>query len=248
MIVPQAEIDEINGKARRRIMRLPAKHGKFGELKRCPMRPGGVYRLRPPIPYDRCRTIAERQPTRARTILRLYDLCERHPVRYVAVTVFAVVRQEDEWLIRFIRGEDRSLLDRPVYLAKYGDYTMTASKQAVPGDPELLLPLAEDLAKARAKALESRVSPQRQLVSKISADVDTLRGSLEEMGKRNRLRRVEHDLKALARELSSADAIDCSTTIAGDGPHTDVARHERLLGTDSGDADADVVLATLEAA
>jgi hypothetical protein len=273
VIVSQGEIDQIRGKMRKRILELPvrrervreaARHPKTGRalgspsnarggwaIKQCPMQVGGIYHLKPSVPHDRYRREADEQPTRARAVLRLIDLYET-PTRTVAVTVTEhPERQGDVWLVRFEKGERRELFDSPVFLAKYGDFTMTASKQAIPGDPELSTPFAEDLARARAKALERRVSPQRQLVSKISADVDTLRTSLEAMGKRNRLRRVEHDLSVLAHELSSADAIDCSTTIAGDGPHTDVARHERPLASNSEeprDADADVVLATSEAA
>jgi hypothetical protein len=212
-------------------------------IKACPMRKGGKYTLTPRVPVDAYRGEAESQPTRARSVLCMIDKCEA-PVRTVTITVtHPPERHGNVWLIRFAKGDRASDLDRPIFLSKYGDYTMSASKQAVPGDPEVQFPFAEDLAKARAKTRERRASPQRQLVNKMQADVDTLRTSLATMKARNRLRRIEHDLKTLALELPATGVLDSPSTLAGDRPHGDVASHERppkgYDARDSRDADAE---------
>lgn len=243
MIVPQSALDAIlNGRIRQRIIQIPVRHGKFGERKRCPVHRGRSYKLRAHPPYAQYKARAERQPTRARAVLTLIDVCQQ-PTRTATITVLAVQRQDTTWVVRFNLGDQSTAFDRPVFLAKYGDYTMTPSKQAIPGDPEVMMPLAEDLARARAKARERRVSPQRELVNKMQADADTLRASLATMKARNRLRRIEHDLKTLALELPSAGVLDSPSTIAGDRPHMDVASHERppvsRNARDSRDADAD---------
>lgn len=243
MLVSQAEIDQINGRMRRRFLHLPLTRGRLGELKRCPVRRGGVYRLRPPVPHDDYAERASLQPTRARAVLTLIDLCET-PIRTATITITNVEREGETWLVHFAKGDRAGDLDRPIFLSKDGGYTMNSSRQAVPGDPEVLMPFAEDLAKARAKARERRVSPQRALVNKMQADADTLRASLATMKARNRLRRIEHDLRTLTLELPATGVLDSPSTIAGDRPHMDVASHERPPisrdARDSRDADADV--------
>ena len=263
MQVDQATIDQIRGKMRRRVLHLPveherikgtARHPRTGRtlpacdvvggkaIKRCPLREGSVTTLAPGVTHAQYRAQAQGQPTRVRGVLWFLDRCET--LRTVTITVTKVERQGDVWLVHFAKGDRADELDRDVFLAKYGDYTMSASKQAVPGDPPVMMPFAEDLAKARAKARERRVSPQRALVNKMQADADTLRASLATMKARNRMRRIEHDLRTLALELPSAGVLDSPSTIAGDRPHMDVASHERPPvshdARDSRDADADV--------
>ena len=111
VVVSQADIDQIRGKMHRRVIELPVKRGTMGELKRCPAREGGIYHLKPRIPYDRYQSEADCQPTRARAILRLIDLCET-PTRTVAITVTGAERQGDVWLVRFEKGERPELFDR----------------------------------------------------------------------------------------------------------------------------------------
>lgn len=227
MIVSQADLDLIlNGKIRRRVIQLPVRHGKFGERKRCPVRKGGAYRLRALPPYARHKTRAERQPTRARAVLHLFDLCQQ-PARTAAITVLDVERQDDTWVVRFNLGDQSTAFDRPVFLAKYGDYTMTPSKQSVPGDPEVMMPLAEDLARARAKARESRLSPERQVVVRAKGLVSPLEKSLSEMKARNRLRLILKQLDILTDELSVPEgatvpasdraAAECPAAVEGEG-------------------------------
>jgi hypothetical protein len=222
LIVSQAEIDRIQ-RMKQRTLRLPVRQGKIprkgsakahktdakggASLQRCPMRKGGLYHLEPPIPYARYLEIGERQPTRARAILRLYDLCDRHLRKPITVTVVSDPKRDGhEWVVRFELGDHRAAFDRPVYLAKTGDYTMTASHQAVPGDPEVLMPLAADLAKARAAAIEQRVSPQQQALDRIRADTDTLLAVMTAMKDRNRLKLIRREIDKLAAKLSTEES------------------------------------------
>lgn len=211
MNVPQAQLDLIlNPKMRQRTLTLPVRRGKAGELKRCPMRQGGVYNLRASVPYDRHLSKAREQPTRSRSVLKLIDLCEI-PKRTVLVTVLRVERLGDEWHVKFVRGDTSANIDRPVFLAKYADYTLVASKQSVPRDPEVMMPLAEDLARARAKARERRFSPQEEGVARMRREVDGLLGSMTAMKQRNRLKRIARELELIGSQLS----VETSDTVHG---------------------------------
>jgi hypothetical protein len=222
LIVSQAVIDQIRGRMRRRVLELPVKRGSKGELK-VPVRAGGVYTLKPPIPADRYKIEAEQQPTRARAILHMIDLCET-PVRTVTVTVtHPPERQKDKWLVRFEKGDWRAQSDRPIFLAKYGDYTMTASKQAIPGDPELMSPFAKDLAKARARALECRVSPQREAVQRAWSNMEILQESMTSMKIRVLLKRAQRNLEAADRLLST-ESVHCDSSTAADGSQGEEGR------------------------
>jgi hypothetical protein len=67
MILAQVELDAIlNRKVRKRVLELPVRHGRLGELKRCPMRRGGVYHLKPPLPFDRFLERAPESPAPTR--------------------------------------------------------------------------------------------------------------------------------------------------------------------------------------
>ena len=198
---------------------MPVRYGKFGELKRCPARPGSAYTLKARVPYEQIRERSTAQPSRARAVLWLIDQCQE-PTKTQIITVDLVERDGEEWIVHFKKGDHSGTLDSPVFLSKSGDYTMIASRQAVPGDPEVMMPFAKDLEKARRKALEGRIGPQRQLVGKISTEVGALKSSLASMKARNRLRRIEHDLKAVANELST-EVLSSAPVLAGDDPHED---------------------------
>ena len=224
MIVSQADLDLIlNGRIRQRVIQLPVRHGKFGERKRCPVRKGGAYRLRALPPWARHKARAERQPTRARAVLHLIDLCQQ-PARTAAITVLDVERQDDTWVVRFNLGDQSTSFDRPVFLAKYGDYTMTPSKQAVPGDPEVMMPLAEDLARARAKARESRLSPQVQAVRQGVREADTLQRSLTNMKARAAIKRAQRNYEDAARQLLSEEGVHSPVSTLADGPQGEESR------------------------
>lgn len=211
MFVSQAEIDQINGRMRRRLLHLPLKRGRLGELKRCPVRKGGVYRLRPPIPHAAYVERASSSPTRARAVLTLIALCET-PVRTATITITSVERHGDGWLIHFAKGDRASDLDCPTFLSKDGGYTMISSRQAVPGDPEVLYPLAEDLAKARAKMRESRVSPDREVIATVKSGLSPLQQSLLAMKARNRVRLILKQMDLLDKELSVGESATLPAT------------------------------------
>jgi hypothetical protein len=222
VIIPQDQFDLIaSSKIRRRYLELPVRgvsmrkprHPKTGRVlrmagaasgvavARCPMRKGGTYRLRGPVPYTGYRDEADDQPTRARAVLALYDLCHL-PAKTETVTVTSVERQGETWLIRFRKGE-LDLLDRPVFLARQGDYTTIASRQAVPGDPEVMMQFAEDLQEARKKARERRLTPQQEGLAKVRAEVETCRGVMTTMKAKTRLRLILKELEKLEAEVAA---------------------------------------------
>ncbi|HEY7831781.1 MAG TPA: hypothetical protein VIC06_14560 [Solirubrobacteraceae bacterium] len=207
MIVTQQEIDLIlHPKIRRRVLTLPVRNGKrWGERKKCPVRKGCSYTLRSSPPYAQHKINAERQPTRARAVLDLVERCQQ-PTRAATITVLDVERQDGSWVIRFDLGDQSTVFDNPVYLARYGDFTMIEGKQAVQGDPELAPTLAEDLAKARAKAREARVNPDRQVLMNAKGTIGPLQKSLIDMKARNRLALILKEMDKLADELSVEQA------------------------------------------
>jgi hypothetical protein len=224
VIIPQAEINRINSRMRQRVLRLPVRRGKkWGELKRCPMREGGVYGLQARVPYDTYITEAQQKPSRAQAVLWLIDRCDtrRHKVM---VTVTAVEKQGDVWIVRFEKGDWRSQSDRPVYLARNNDFTMIASQQTVAGDPELLTPFAEDLRRAREKAVERRTSPQIAETRKAIDHAGTLQQSMMSMKTRNLAKRAERTLRALEVALLSESVVDSETVAATDGSQREVDR------------------------
>jgi hypothetical protein len=176
-------------------------YGKHNERKKCPVRPGGVYHLKGRVPYEQYQTEAQNQPTRARAVLRLIDQCEA-PAKTVTITVLTTEAQDEQWLIRFIKGDHATTFDHPVYLAKYGDFTTEASKQAIPGDPEVMTPSAEDLTKARAKARERQTTPQLEGLARLRDEADTLRASMTKMKARNRIALAIKEIDKTVTELS----------------------------------------------
>lgn len=234
MIVPQSVIDEIrSSRIRRRTLTVPTRQGKHGERKRCPMKPGGVYNLKPRIPYDRHRAQAEQQPTRARAVLHLITACEAKG-RTVMITVRHVELVENTWQVSFEKGDLGADLDAPVFLARHGDYTTSVS-QKVPGEPEVLMPLEKDLARARARALERQVAPQLAQTRQVLAGVETLRQAMAAMKLRNAraaecVRQAERKLQEATRILLSEGLVSsvgerCPSGSAGeaDGPPRGVA-------------------------
>lgn len=241
--VTQAEIDQIRGKMRRRVLHLPveherikgtARHPRTGRtlsacdvvggkaIKRCPLRERSVTTLAPGVTHAQYRAQAQAQPTRARGVLWFLDRCET--LRTVTITVTKVERQRDVWLVRFEKGERQELFDRDVFLCRQNDFTMDASRQTVRGDAPYLAPLAEDMRRARAKASERRVSPQQQLVSKMQGDAETLAQSLAAMKDRQRLKRVEflqREMSKLAVQFSVDERGIVSTSAQAESAHAE---------------------------
>jgi hypothetical protein len=117
VIVSQATINQIRGKVRRRVLELPVKHGRFGELKKCPARKGGIYTLEPRVPYEQYATGAESQPTRARAVIALIDLCEASTKTVTITVTNPPERHDDRWLVRFVLGARQELFEQPRFPA-----------------------------------------------------------------------------------------------------------------------------------
>lgn len=249
MIVAQAELDQIlDRKIRKRLLELPVRYASKtsesdkGALKRCPMRKGGVYRLFPPLPFERFLERAPGQPTpthhqeprldpaheghpwvlhyggspSARSVLWLIGRVERWEPKPVTITVREVERQGDVWLVSFLKGEEAEIFDDSLpYLAPDGGFTSIASRQAVPGDPPYCPPFAEDLERARENARKKRLSPAEELVSKMREDAKTCREVMAGVKARNRARLILKEIGKLADEL----ALDGGATLgASDRP------------------------------
>jgi hypothetical protein len=212
VIVAQAELDAIlDRKVRKRLLELPVRYapklgdGDKGALRRCPMRVGGVYHLSAPVPYERYAARAGAQPNRARAVLWLIGICERHRSKPVTITVRSVERQGETWLVSFLRGDEAEAFnDSPLYLAGDGGFTMVASRQAVRGDPEYLAPFAEDLERARESAREKRIAPHREGLAAVHAAHKRLaeRKHTMQVRARRRLALIERETEKLVGELA----------------------------------------------
>lgn len=168
MIVSQAEIDEIrSARIRRRTLLLDVRFGEFGERKRCPMRVGHVYRLTPRVRPAEHRTLAEVQPTRARAVIAFIGLCESKG-RDVTITVRDIQTDGRSWIVSFEKGS-HDVRDQDIFLCRDNDFTMSASRQTVRGDPPYTPPFAEDLRRAREKAAEGRAEPNRSSMAAMRA-------------------------------------------------------------------------------
>jgi hypothetical protein len=211
MQVDPSLIDRINGRIRTRVLGLPVMHGRrFGELKKCPMREGGVYELQAAVPYSRHRAVAEEQPTVARGVLLLIECC-MIPTKTVTITVTEpVTRKDDRWIVHFEKGDWRAQSDKDVFLARQNDFTTIASRQTVRGDPPLMTSFAKDLERARKKAEEKREQPNRSDMALIRAAQRRMAVRKHDMRitARKRLALIERETEKLAVELSvDGDAI-----------------------------------------
>lgn len=236
MVISQQELDLIlNPKIRRRTLAIPIKRGPMGELKR-PPKQGGVHKLKVAVPYARYREECQSQPTRARAVLTLIARCDR-PSKDVTITILTKPVREikdgvDVWSFTFEKGDHAALQDRPVYLAKTGDFTFTASRQAVPGDPEMLTPFTKDLERARQKALERRVSPERAMLKREAANAGELLRAMRSMKARELVRRAQRNYEAAERLLSEEDvSSDTSAAVAGSQGEADRPHRGTLLAT-----------------
>jgi hypothetical protein len=215
VIVDQAILDQIDSRVRRRQLELPVQRGRLGELKRCPLRTGKET-LTPRIPYDRYLDQASKHPHCARAVLALIDACLQ-PVKTQQITITSVERAGDTWLVRFVKGDHPELFDRDIYLARNNDFTLDASRQTVKGDPPLCAPFAEDLKRAREKALEKRVSPQITATRVAIQRTSELQRSMASMKARSLAKRAERTLRALEAALLSEGAVNCELLAATNG-------------------------------
>ena len=209
MIVDEATIHAItSSRTRQRTMVLPVRKGDLNEILRCPMRKDGVYKLVPCTKWEWKRRQAARQPTRARAVLAFYDLIdgfvrtERMPS--VTITVADVLKAPDCWIVSFLPGDLSGQKDRAVFLAAQGDYTFEPSRQAVPGDPEVMMPSEADMARARQKAREGRSTPVTAAVRHLRDQTDTLAGAMLTLKAENRRKLIKKELDKLHDELEAA--------------------------------------------
>lgn len=170
MQIDQAQYARItNPRIRQRTLTLPVRYGEWSELKKCPMRRGGVYELTTPTPYSAHVESVGREPSRARAVCALIDLCSQ-PVKKTTITVVeSPERQDEHWVVKFEKGENLDQFDTDLYLSRDNDFTTSASRQTVKGDPPYVPPLAADLKRARDKAREKRDEPNRSTMATLRA-------------------------------------------------------------------------------
>lgn len=210
MIVSEEELSLIlNPRIRQRTVRLPVRYGEFGERKKCPVRRGGVYTLRAAVPYAQLVLEAAQMPSRAMSVLWLFDACSV-PVftATVEVTVNSVSLEEDGWwLVRFSKGDRSDVLDRPRWLAARpgslgGDYT-EAPSLALRGTAE---EIPENAQKRYAdSAWERRANGLDELRARLLegvaiARLEAARQNVGSAGARKRLKSIEHHLRAWEQE------------------------------------------------
>lgn len=219
MIVDHQIVREIvSARHRRRALTLPIRRGSFGELKKCRMVRGGVYRLTERVPYRDCLTAAASEPTRARAVVRLLALCDRPRLTVTVTVVEQPVIADGVWHVRFVRGDKASVVrDDPVFLERGAGYTLQKSR-ALKGEPEVLTPFAEDLQRARSEALERRTTPNRDAVRRLNDAAGSLNKQMLSMKARNRVRLIEREAAKLAAELDmvpseAADTVPASACV-----------------------------------
>lgn len=165
MQIDQAQYARItNPRIRQRTLTLPVRYGEWDELKKCPMKRGGVYELTAPTPYSAHVETAGREPSRARAACALIDLCSQ-PAKKTTITVLQVTREREQWAVRFEKGANLDHFDTDLYLSRDNDFTTSPSRQTVKGDPPYTPPFAGDLRRAREKAREKRDEPNRSTVA-----------------------------------------------------------------------------------
>jgi len=222
MLVDPAVLEQINGKIKRRVLELPVQHGKrFGELKKCPMREKGVYVLTAAVPYSRHRQAAEEQPTVARAVLLLIERCLTPPKTVTVTVMQPPVRQDDRWIVHFEKGDWSDCFDQDLYLSRHNDFTMIASKQTVKGDAPYCPPFAEDLERARRKATERRVSPERAGVRRVRGEAESLVESISDMKARNRVKLAIRELEKSESQLLCSDEQELELSRGGPHPEGD---------------------------
>lgn len=210
MIISQSELDLIlNRKIRRRTIHLPIQHGTLGELKKCPAKPGGIYTLKARTPWERYRTQAETQPSRARAVLWLIERCEQ-PQRTVTITARTIEARENTWIVHFVVGT-HELEHKPRLLAarpgpahgEHGDYTSIPSRAASGPAEEIPETYQAKYSDSASEARKTGLSEQRE---RLLAAVGTLRIEAAKLNAgnsvaRRRLKSVEHQLRAFEREM-----------------------------------------------
>jgi hypothetical protein len=208
LIIPQAEIDLITGSIRRRMMRLPLAYGEHGELIACRYKRGRTYPLKPKpsAPSAVKITVLEVRREKLAAITLRDARKEGHHGIQGALDAFKRRHGEfndrtEVWVIAFAKDKDGDVAaainqDDPLFLSMHGDYTFSKSS-AVKGEPEVMMPFAEDLEKARQHARDERVNPRLAILARMGSDAESLAQSLTAMKERNRLKLILKEIEKL---------------------------------------------------
>lgn len=112
-------------------------------------------------------------------------------------------RDQRVQVVSFVLGDESAFFrgtDTPVYLSKYRDYTIFASRQAVKGDPEVML-VPGSGERARVMALAERQAPQAQAITRLRDQVSELKQAMLGMKARSRMRLIERELGKILDEM-----------------------------------------------
>lgn len=207
MIVSQHDLELIlNPRIRQRTFMLPVRRGKWGELKRCPARKGGVYTLRAGVPYERYRREAGKLGSQRAGVLWLIDRCEQ-PTAGVLVTVSSVELAETHWLVGFVKGDQSDRLDKPRLLAARpggagGDYTNVPGLALSGAAEEIQAPLQSKYAERSWQRRTDGLSEQRERIQAAvaTARLEAVKQNIGSAAVRKRLKSLEHHLRAWEQE------------------------------------------------
>ena len=229
MVVSQSEIDLIlRSKFARRQMRLPVTYDSEAMPRHCPVRLGGVYQLRTIDSPKVQATISVTEVHRDRQDALSASQARREGFNSIdqAQTAFCDLHgpsapHRPVWVITFALSE--ALTDQPVFLSKDGGYTTAQSRQAVLGDPEvMLIPGASET--ARVMALAKRDEHEREAIRRQVAELETLSEAMSSMKARNLLRRAARTIEAAQRVLLSEQVLDSGLRAALAGTATEADR------------------------
>lgn len=255
IVLPQREIDAIrNPRIRRREIRLPVRREAVrgsavhplsrralegaptleqqrpsgAATRRCPLRAGGNYAVRGDgvaVRYAELRKAVADAPNRARGVVWLLQQVEDE-TRPLRITVREVLREGDEWVVRFWLDSTRAIQERlddtPILLARGAGYAPWDEIDA----GELMSPLAEDLRAARQRMREGRAAPQREALQRAAGEVTRCREVMQGVKQRTRLAlalkeieraRAEVDVRARAELERGSDegALGTASRLAG---------------------------------
>lgn len=237
MIVTQAEIDLVNGKMRRRMMRLPVLRGQAGEREPCPAQRGRTYQLqtRTVTKGQAAITVIEDPRIEKLAALSLQDARrEGHATVQGAIDAYTLRHGPcDEstlvWVVSFAKdNKDREVAAvvnqaDPLFMGRQAGYT-TSKSHAAPGEPEVMMPFEKDLAEARKKATERRLTPQQEAAKRLGDDVETLREAMTNMKGRELLRLARRSIRAAERELLSDGSLHSASSAVLDGSQGEADR------------------------
>lgn len=248
--VDQQTVEAIrSARLRLREITLPVRYGRLENAvgvssaprRPCPVRRGKPATLVARLPYREHRRQAEREPTRARAVLRLIDLCSA-PRKTVQVTPTSVERVGETWLVRFVKG-DQSTDSDPLFLSRSRDYT-TVRDELDAG--EVILPTAEARHHAHEKAREKRELPASNGAAalRLAHRKLALRRHTMTVNQRRQLDRTGKAIQKLADELAldssgifgESDRVQSPTPAELDGESKPTGQGDLRLGsgTDGG--------------